>query len=109
MKIYNNILETIGHTPMVRINNITKDIPAKVLKTLTDQIFDYFKAETVLLINTEEDKIAYLCKSNTINASDIIKVIASKTGGSGGGKPTFAQGGSPYIDKIETIIDSIKL
>jgi cystathionine beta-synthase len=31
MKIYNNILETIGHTPMVRINNITKDIPATVL------------------------------------------------------------------------------
>jgi len=31
MKIYNNILETIGHTPMVRINNITKDIPATIL------------------------------------------------------------------------------
>jgi cystathionine beta-synthase len=31
MKIYNNILETIGHTPMVRINQITKDIPATVL------------------------------------------------------------------------------
>ena len=31
MKIYNNILETIGHTPMVRINYITKDIPATVL------------------------------------------------------------------------------
>jgi len=31
MNIYNNILETIGHTPMVRINNITKDIPATVL------------------------------------------------------------------------------
>jgi cystathionine beta-synthase len=31
MKIYNNILETIGHTPMVKINQITKDIPATVL------------------------------------------------------------------------------
>jgi cystathionine beta-synthase len=31
MKIYNNILETIGHTPMVKINQITKEIPATVL------------------------------------------------------------------------------
>ncbi len=31
MKIYNNILETIGHTPLVKINQITKEIPATVL------------------------------------------------------------------------------
>src|SRR5688572_5397781 len=28
---YNNILETIGNTPMVKLNNITKDIPATIL------------------------------------------------------------------------------
>jgi cystathionine beta-synthase len=31
MKIYNNILETIGNTPLVRLNNITKDCKATVL------------------------------------------------------------------------------
>lgn len=31
MKIYNNILETIGNTPMVRLNEIAKDIPGTVL------------------------------------------------------------------------------
>jgi len=31
MKIYNNILETIGNTPMVRLNKITKDVKATVL------------------------------------------------------------------------------
>ncbi len=31
MKYYNNILETIGNTPLVKINRITKDIPALVL------------------------------------------------------------------------------
>ncbi|MBL4708278.1 MAG: pyridoxal-phosphate dependent enzyme [Flavobacteriales bacterium] len=31
MKYYENILETIGNTPMVKINKITKDIPALVL------------------------------------------------------------------------------
>ncbi|ATP55238.1 cystathionine beta-synthase [Pedobacter ginsengisoli] len=28
---YNNILETIGNTPLVKLNNITKDIPATIL------------------------------------------------------------------------------
>jgi cystathionine beta-synthase len=28
---YNNILETIGNTPMVKINNLTKDLPCTVL------------------------------------------------------------------------------
>jgi cystathionine beta-synthase len=31
MKHYQNILETIGNTPLVKINKITKDIPATVL------------------------------------------------------------------------------
>jgi cystathionine beta-synthase len=30
-KIYDNILETIGHTPMIRLNKIAADIPATVL------------------------------------------------------------------------------
>ena len=28
---YKNILETIGHTPLVRLNRITKDVKATVL------------------------------------------------------------------------------
>lgn len=31
MKYYNNILETIGNTPLVKINRLTKEIPALVL------------------------------------------------------------------------------
>ncbi len=30
-KIYDNILETIGHTPLIRLNKIAEDIPATVL------------------------------------------------------------------------------
>ncbi len=30
-KIYNNILETIGNTPMIRLNKIAEDIPGEVL------------------------------------------------------------------------------
>ncbi|MEQ1733886.1 MAG: pyridoxal-phosphate dependent enzyme [Bacteroidia bacterium] len=47
-KIYNNILETIGDTPLVRINNITKDVKATVLA----------KIETVNPGNSIKDRMA---------------------------------------------------
>lgn len=47
-KICNNILETIGNTPMVRINNITKDLPASV----------YAKVETFNPGNSIKDRMA---------------------------------------------------
>ena len=47
-KTCNNILETIGNTPMVRINNITKDLPATV----------YAKVETFNPGNSIKDRMA---------------------------------------------------
>ena len=37
MDIKNNILETIGHTPMIRLNKITRDFPCEVVAKV-----DYF-------------------------------------------------------------------
>jgi cystathionine beta-synthase len=48
MKIYNNILETIGDTPMVRLNKITKDVKATVLA----------KVETTNPGNSVKDRMA---------------------------------------------------
>lgn len=47
-KISNNILETIGNTPMVKINSITKDLPCTVLA----------KIETVNPGNSIKDRMA---------------------------------------------------
>ena len=47
-KIYDNILETIGHTPMIRLNNVAKDIPGKV----------YAKVEYFNPGNSVKDRIA---------------------------------------------------
>lgn len=48
MKVYNNILETIGNTPMVRLNRITRDLPCEV----------YAKIETVNPGNSIKDRMA---------------------------------------------------
>jgi len=48
MKVYNNILETIGNTPLVKINKLCKDIPATVLA----------KVETTNPGNSVKDRMA---------------------------------------------------
>src|SRR5690554_1244043 len=45
---YNNILETIGNTPLVKLNNITKNIPGTVL----------MKVETTNPGNSIKDRMA---------------------------------------------------
>jgi cystathionine beta-synthase len=47
-RVYNNILETIGNTPLVRINNITKNLKATV----------YAKIETTNPGNSIKDRMA---------------------------------------------------
>jgi cystathionine beta-synthase len=48
MKIYNNILETVGNTPLVKLNKITKDIDATILG----------KVETTNPGNSVKDRMA---------------------------------------------------
>ena len=48
MKIYNNILETIGNTPLVKLNKLTKDVEALVLA----------KVETTNPGNSVKDRMA---------------------------------------------------
>ena len=48
MKVYNNILETIGDTPLVRINRITKDVKGTILA----------KVETTNPGNSVKDRMA---------------------------------------------------
>lgn len=48
MKIYNNILETIGNTPLVKLNKIVADVPATVLA----------KVETFNPGNSVKDRMA---------------------------------------------------
>ncbi|MFB6306192.1 MAG: pyridoxal-phosphate dependent enzyme, partial [Flavobacteriales bacterium] len=48
MQYYNNILETISNTPLVKLNKLTKEIPATVLA----------KVETFNPGNSVKDRIA---------------------------------------------------
>jgi cystathionine beta-synthase len=75
---YNNILETIGHTPMVKLNKIVKDIPATVLA----------KIETTNPGNSIKDRMA-LKMIEDAEASGVLKpggtIIEGTSGNTGMG------------------------
>ncbi len=78
MKYYNNILETIGNTPLIKLNNITKDIKATVLA----------KVETTNPGNSVKDRMA-LKMIDDAEAQGVIKpggtIIEGTSGNTGMG------------------------
>lgn len=78
MKIYNNILETIGNTPLVKLNRLTKDVKATVLA----------KVETTNPGNSVKDRMA-LKMVEDAEAAGLIKpggtVIEGTSGNTGMG------------------------
>lgn len=46
--------------------------------------------------------------SRGISATDIVKKASLLTGGSGGGSNTFAQGGGPFVNKVDEATNSIE-
>ncbi|BCR35626.1 alanine--tRNA ligase [Mariniplasma anaerobium] len=87
---------------------IVKNIDNKVLKQLTDALYDKIDAETIFMINLTDDKATYICKSSLDNANIIIKQAAQLSNGSGGGRGNMAQGGTQDLDKVEAMIEKIK-
>lgn len=78
MKVYNNVLETIGNTPLIRLNKITKEIKATVLA----------KVETTNPGNSVKDRMA-LKMVEDAEAAGLIKkggtVIEGTSGNTGMG------------------------
>ena len=78
MKVYNNILETIGNTPLVRLNKLTKDVKATVLA----------KVETTNPGNSVKDRMAVKMIEDA-EASGILKpggtIIEGTSGNTGMG------------------------
>ena len=67
----------------------------------------------VLISNIKDEKLIYIVSAKgSIDASAVIKRINSETGGKGGGKKDFSQGGTQDVsklDEIEKIVESVLL
>lgn len=87
---------------------VTNSESAKELKTLSKTIFSKLDNGLVVLGSTIESKGIIVTHASpsvmekNLRADEIVKNISAKLGGKGGGKPNFAMGGGPLINRLET-------
>ncbi|PKK97243.1 MAG: alanine--tRNA ligase, partial [Tenericutes bacterium HGW-Tenericutes-3] len=87
---------------------VMQDIDSKVLKQLMDALYDKIKAETLFIVNIQDGKATFLCKSSKDQAGNLVKLAATLTSGSGGGRPNMAQGGTQDLTHLDEAIETIR-
>lgn len=93
---------------------ITENKDASTAKQMTFELRDQLTNGLVVMVSEFEGKISYfvgltasMVKSG-YKAGDFVKMMNEVTGGRGGGKPDFAQGGCSSMEHIEVAINKIK-
>ena len=89
------------------------DIPAKELKGMADELKAQVGSGVVVLIATDEGKGSIVVGVtddlvDRLKAGDAVKAATSAVGGSGGGRPTMAQGSMPAGADADVAVNAIK-
>jgi len=83
------------------------------LRALSDRIKAKEKSAIIILATKTEGKVSFIASitediaKKGISAGELAKELASLIGGSGGGKPNFAQGGGKDASKLEGALKDI--
>jgi len=88
-------------------------VDPKALRDSVDQLKNKLGTSAVLLASCNSGKISLVAgvskdATGKIKAGDLVKELASKVGGKGGGRPDMAQGGGSDIDALPAAIEAIK-
>ena len=99
------------------INNINfvfdsfNDFDLKFLRDVADKIKNKLKKCVVVLVNKNENKINLIFSRTgdlDLNANEIIKNLANKFGGNGGGRKNYAQLGGINFNDLNLVVSEIK-
>ncbi len=88
------------------------DVDAGLLREAVDRAKDKLQNAVIVLGTVEDGKVllaAGVTKNNTdrIRAGDLIKPVAEKVGGKGGGRPDFAQAGGSKPEALDEALGSV--
>lgn len=96
---------------------VTEGLEAKDLRTLADRLKEQIKSGVVFAASTNLDegkeKISFVftvtpdMKAKGLDAGKLAKAAAAELGGSGGGRPDFAQGGGEGNAKLQALVQKI--
>ena len=89
---------------------ICENYEISILKQIVDSLSNSIDNGFVLLVNVNGNSVNFIAKSNTdkVNAGSIVKDLAIKCNGNGGGSPKFAQGGGNDASNITDYLAEIK-
>jgi alanyl-tRNA synthetase len=88
------------------------DVDAGLLREAVDRAKDKLQNAVIVLGTVEDGKVllaAGVTKNNTdrIRAGDLIKPVAEQVGGTGGGRPDFAQAGGTNPEALNSALKSV--
>jgi alanyl-tRNA synthetase len=89
-----------------------EDANPKELRSLVDDLKRRVGSGVVLLGSHQEGKVALALGvtrdlTDRLRAGDLVKQIATEVGGSGGGRPDFAQAGGSDADRLPAALDRL--
>jgi len=90
------------------------DAEVQVLRDISDKLKERLKSAVVFIASKNGDKASFIVSATPdyvakgVNAGKIAKAFAADIGGSGGGKPDFAQGGTKDLSKIDAVIKNVE-
>ena len=85
---------------------------AKTLREAVDRFKDKLQSAVIVVGSVDDGKVrlaAGVTKNNTdrIRAGDLIKPVAERVGGKGGGRPDFAQAGGSKPEALDEALESV--
>ncbi|MDR1941908.1 MAG: alanine--tRNA ligase, partial [Endomicrobium sp.] len=89
-----------------------KDADVKALREMSDKLREKAGSVVLIMASKNEDKSSFIVSATSdfvskgVNAGRIAKAFAADIGGSGGGKPDFAQGGTKDVSKIDEALNN---
>jgi len=97
----------------VKVVKVRQDgLNMEELRHLADNIKDRLQSGIIVVSSVSDGKAAIVCMvtkdlKDRYHAGDIMKRISQIAGGSGGGKPEMAQGGTKEIEKLDGALESV--
>ena len=93
------------------IISITNGYDIGTLKQIVSSLSNQIDNNFILLANINEDNsVNYVAKSNSnrVNCGEIVKDLAVRSSGNGGGSPLFAQGGGNDATIVPKLLINVK-
>ena len=93
-----------------------EDVPAPLVKIGIDLLSNKLGESILILASVKQDnsalsifvKVGDSFVKKGVNAGKIVGEIAAATGGKGGGRPSFAQGGGKDPSKLDEIFEKLE-